>query len=53
MEKDFGIKDEDYIRKHKLSVVITDERNHARIALINPINNKYKTQIPVQSSKHK
>ena len=30
IEEDFGIKDEDYIRKHKLSVVITDERNHAR-----------------------
>ena len=44
MEKDFGIKDEDYIRKHKLSVVMTDERNHARKALVNHINKKYKPQ---------
>ena len=53
MEEDFGIKDDDYIRKHKLSVVMTEERKHARKALISHINNKYKTQIPLQSSQHK
>ena len=53
MEEDFGIKDEDYIRKHNLSVTITEERKHARKALINHINKKYKPQIPLQSSQHK
>ena len=40
VEEDFGIKDDDYIRKHKLSVVMKDDKNHARKALINHINNK-------------
>ena len=53
MEEDFGIKDEDYIRKHNLLVTMSVDRSHARKALINHINNKYKTQIPLQSSKHK
>ena len=45
MKEDFGIKNEEYIRKHKLSTVMTEERKHARDALISHINNKYKTQI--------
>ena len=53
MEEDFGIIDDAYIRKHKLLVVMTDERKYARKALISHINNKYKTQIPLQSSQHK
>ena len=53
MEEDFGIKDDDSIRKHKLSVLMTDERKHARKALISHINTKYKTQIPLQSLQHK
>ena len=53
MEEDFGIKDEDYIRKHNLSITMTEERKYARKAFINHINNKYKPQIPLQSSKHK
>ena len=51
--EDFGVKDNDSIRKHKLSVVITDERKHASKALISHINNKYKTLIPLQLSQHK
>ena len=53
MEEDFGIKDEDYIRKHNLSVTMSIDRSHARKALINHINKKYKPQIPLQSSQHK
>ena len=32
---------------------MTEERKHARKALISHINNKYKTQIPLQLSQHK
>ena len=53
MEEDFEIKDEDYIRKHNLSITMTEERNHARKALINHMYKKYTTQIPLQSSQHK
>ena len=53
MKKDFGIKDEDYIRKHKLSVVITDERNHARKALISHMykNIKHKSHCSHRNTK--
>ena len=53
MENDLGIKNEVYIRKYKLSVVMTDENNHARKALISHIYNKYKSQILLHSSQQK
>ena len=45
IKMDFGIKNYDYIRKHILSVVMTETRKHARTALISHSNNKYESQI--------
>ena len=53
MQKDYGIQNDEYIRNHKLLVMMTEERKHARKVLISHINNKYKTQIPLSSSQHK
>ena len=43
IKNDLGIKNEDYIRKYQLSVVMTEDKKHARKALICHIHNKYKT----------
>ena len=38
-EQEFGIRNEDFINKHKISVVTSKERKHARTALLNHLKN--------------
>ena len=44
-EQEFGVRNEDFINKHKISVVMSKERKHARTALLNHLKNM-NTQIP-------
>ena len=38
-KQEFGVKNEDFINKHKISVVMSKERKHARTALVNHLKN--------------
>ena len=38
-EQEFGVRNEDFIKKYKISVVTSKERNHARTALLNHLKN--------------
>ena len=38
-EKELGVKTDDFIKKHKISVITTKNRDHARTAVINHIKN--------------
>ena len=38
-EQEFGVKNEDFINKHKISVVMFKERKYARTALLNHLTN--------------
>ena len=44
-EQEFGVRNEDFINKHKISVVISKERKFAHAALLNHFKNM-NTQIP-------
>ena len=43
-KQEFGVRNDDFINKHKISVVISKERKHARAALLNHLK-KMNTQI--------
>ena len=38
-EQEFKVRNEDFINKHKISVVMSKERKHARTALLNHLKN--------------
>ena len=38
-EQEFGVRNEDFINKHKISVVTSKERKNARAALLNHLKN--------------
>ena len=38
-EQEFGVRNDKYIQKHKILVVTSKERKHARTALVNHFNN--------------
>ena len=38
-EQEFGVRNEGFINKHKISVVTSKERKHARAALLNHLKN--------------
>ena len=38
-EKELGVKNDDFIKKHKISVTMTKNQEHARTAVINHIKN--------------
>ena len=38
-EKELGVKNDDFIKKHKISATMTKNREHARTAVINHIKN--------------
>ena len=44
-KQEFGVRNEDFINKYKISVVTSNERTHARTALLNHLKN-INTQIP-------